>query len=69
MPRIFLKDINNGNFLTWRGINNQAFLKYLPPIIKTTLGNLDQECKNLQLEKQVKSELEIEKDKYLYPGI
>ena len=38
-------------------------LKHLPPIIATALGHLDQECKNLQSTKQVKSELEVEEDK------
>ena len=68
-PRIFPKAINNGNFLTWPGLNNQILLKHLPPIIVTALGHLDQEWNNLQSTKQLKSELEIEEDKYFHPDI
>ena len=68
-PITFLKLIIHGNFLTWRGLNNQLFLKHILPSIATALGHLDQERKNLQLTKQVKSELEIEEDKNLYPNI
>ena len=46
-PGNFLKAIENGNLLTWPGLNNQQFLKHLPPIIATALGHLDQERKNL----------------------
>ena len=61
-PRTFLNSIENGNLLTWPGLNNQHLMKHLPPIIVTALGHLDQERKNLQSIKQVKSELEIEED-------
>ena len=54
VQRIFLKVINNGNFLTWTGFNNQTLLKHLTPIIENSLGHLYQEQKNLQLMKQVK---------------
>ena len=46
-PRTFLKAVNNGNFLTWTGLNNQKISKHLPPIIATALGHMDQERKNL----------------------
>ena len=46
----------NGNLLTWTGLNNQQLLNHLPPSITTALGNMDQERKNLQSTKQVKSE-------------
>ena len=68
-----LKAINNGNFLTWTGLNNTKLLKHLPPRITTALGNIDQEISNLQLKKPntkiispVKSELEIEEDTYFF---
>ena len=44
-------------------------LKHLQKIIATALGHLDQECKNLQSTKQIKSEFYIEEDKYFYPDI
>ena len=44
-------------------------LKYLLLSITTALGHLDQECKNLQSTKQIKSEFYIEEDKYFYPDI
>ena len=66
-PRIFLKAIKNGNFLTWPGLNNQLLLKHMPPIIATSLGHIDQERKNLQSTKHVKSEVEVEEDTDFYP--
>ena len=30
-PRTFLKAINNGNYLTWPGLNNQQLLNHPPP--------------------------------------
>ena len=65
-PRTFLKTIKNGNFLTWPGLNNQKLLKHLPPIIATSLGNIDQELKNLQSTKIVKSEVEVEEGSDFY---
>ena len=53
-PRTLLKAINNGNFLIWPGLNNQQCLEHLPPSIATSLGNMDQERKNLQSTKHVK---------------
>ena len=57
----------NGNLLTWPGLNNQYFLKHLPPSIETDLSDMDQERKNFQSTKQVKSELEIEEDSKFQP--
>ena len=68
-PRNFLKAIKNGNFLTCPGLNNQQLLDNLPPSIATALGHLDQERKNLQPTKNVKSELVFEEDRYFYPDI
>ena len=68
-PRTFLKAIKNGNFLTWKGLNNQQWLKHLPSSIATDLGHLNQKRKNLQSTKQVKSELEVEENKEFYPEI
>ena len=68
-PRTFLKKINNGNFLTWLGLNNQTSLKHLPSSIETALGHLYQERKNLQLTNQVKYELDIEECKDFYADI
>ena len=62
-----MKAIKNGNFITFPGLNNQKLLKHLSTSIVTYLRHLDQEHKNLQLTKKVKSELDIEEDKYLYP--
>ena len=59
-PKNFPEGNKNGNFLTWTGLKNQNFLKHIPPSIATSQGNLDQERKNLQSTKQVKSYLEIE---------
>ena len=71
----FLEAINNGNFLTWVGLNNPILLKHLPTSIATALVHLDREQKNLHLEKtdtkmisSVKPELNIEEDKYFYPN-
>ena len=61
-PKNFSAFNKNGNILTWPGLNNQHLMKHLPPIIVTALGHLDQNRKNLQSIKQVKSELEIEED-------
>ena len=47
-PRIFLKEIRNGNLLTWPDLNNKQLLKHLTPRIATALGHLDQEQNNLQ---------------------
>ena len=66
-PRTLLKAIKNGNFLTWKGLNNKQLLKHLEPIIATALGHLYQERKNLQSTKNVKSEVEVEKDSNFYP--
>ena len=57
--RNLLNAINNGNFLTWPGLNNEQLLKHLPPRIETALGHMDQERKNLQSTKPVKSEVEV----------
>ena len=38
-----------GKFLTWTGINNKQLLKHICTSIATSLGYLDQECKNFQL--------------------
>ena len=62
-----MKSIKNGNLLTWPGFKNQTLLKNLRPSIATNLGHLYQERKNLQSKKQVKPELDIGEDKYLYP--
>ena len=43
--RTFLKEIKNGNLLTWTGLNNPQLLKHLTPIITTALGHMDQERK------------------------
>ena len=65
--RTFLKEIKNGNFLTWTGLNNPQLLKHLTPIIATALGHTNQERKNLQSKKHVKSEVEVEEDRIFYP--
>ena len=52
-PITLLKTINNGNFLTWPGLNNQQLLKHLLPIIATALEHLDRKRKNFQSTKQV----------------
>ena len=69
MPRTFMKVIKNGNFLNWKGLKNQQFFKTYTPSIATALVQLDQYRKNLQSTNQVKSEKEIEEDKYFYPDI
>ena len=73
-PRKFSKSINNGNFLTWTGLNNPTLLKHPPPSIATTLGHIYPERKNLQSTKPdikmispEKSELEIEEDTSFFP--
>ena len=55
IPRDFLKEIKNGNFLPWPGLNNKKLLRHLPPRIETALGRLDKERKNIQSKKQFKS--------------
>ena len=66
-PRIFLKAINNGKFLTCPGLKSQQLLKYLPPRIAKSLGHIYQERRNLQYTKHVKSEGIVEKDSDFYP--
>ena len=51
-----------------RCINNQQLLKNLTPIIATSLGHMDQERKDLQSTKSVKSEVDFEEDRDFYPG-
>ena len=46
-----------------------TIVKHLPPSIATALIHLDQERKNLQSTKHVKSKWDIEEDKYFYPDI
>ena len=41
IPRTFLKAIKNGDLITLVGLNNQHFLKHLPPSIITALVHLD----------------------------
>ena len=55
----FLKAINDGNFLTWPGLNNKPLLEHMHPSIAASLGHMDQERKNLQSTKHVKSEVEV----------
>ena len=62
-----LKAINNGNLLTWIGLNNQQLLKHMPPSIATALGHMDQEMKKLQYKKHIKPEVEVEEDSHFYP--
>jgi hypothetical protein len=40
--------INNGNFISWPGINTLSIDKHLPKSIDSAKGHLDQERKNLQ---------------------
>ena len=44
----FIKAINNGNFLTWPGLNASLIKKQLPKSLATAQGHLNQERKNLQ---------------------
>ena len=60
-PRAFMKAINNGNLLTWPGLNNKNLLKHLPPRIETTLGHMDQERKNLQSTKHINQKWKLRK--------
>ena len=52
-----------------RSFNNKTLFKNTPPSIATDLGNLDQECNNIQLTKQFKYKLEVEENKVFYPDI
>ena len=47
-PRTFLRAINNGNLLTWPGLNITDITRFLPAFIATALGHLDQERANLK---------------------
>ena len=60
----FSKAINNGNFISWPGINSINFKKILPTTIATEKGHLDQERSNLQSTKLTTSE---ETDKDFFP--
>ena len=66
-PRTCKKDIKNGNLIMWTRINNTQLLKHILKSIATALGHLGQEQNNLQLTKPVKTELDIQEDKYFYP--
>ena len=59
-PKKITEGDKNGNLLTCPGLNNQQLLKHLPPSIATSLRYMDQERKNPQTTKQVKSELELD---------
>ena len=45
---IFFRAINNGNFLTWPGLNIPNITRFLPASIAAALGHIDQERANLQ---------------------
>ena len=66
-PITFLKAINNENFLTWIGLNNQQLLNHITPNISTSLEYMDQERKNIQSTKHIKSEVGVEEDRSFYP--
>jgi hypothetical protein len=44
----FIKAVQNGNFITWPGLEASTIRKFLPDSIATAKGHLDQEQKNLQ---------------------
>ena len=68
-PKNFTEGNKTGNFFTWPGLNNQQLLDNIATSIETVFGNMEQEIKNPQSTKQVKSELELEEDRGLYPYI
>ena len=45
--------IDNGNFLTWPGIDDATIKKCLSETMNTAKGHLDQEMKNLQSTKNI----------------
>ena len=69
---MFQKLINNGNFITWLGIDKINFHALIQSTLATSKGHLDQERKHLQSTK-ISSETEIDhfpiKDKKLYECI
>ena len=44
----FIRAKNNGNYVTWSGIDAINFKKHLDPTVETAKGHLSQERKNLQ---------------------
>ena len=48
----FQNSSNNGNFITWLGIQITNFKKWLGTTLATSLGHLDQEHNNLQSTKK-----------------
>jgi hypothetical protein len=44
--------VNNGNFVTWPGIESLSLAKHVPKSIDSAKGHLDQERKNLQSTKK-----------------
>ena len=46
--RTWIQAIKKGHFRTWPGVTVNAIKQYLPKSEATTLGHLDQQCKNIQ---------------------
>jgi hypothetical protein len=53
VPSTWKRAIQNGNFITWPGIDSISVDKHLPKSIASTKSHLDQERKNLQSTKPV----------------
>lgn len=51
-PSTFLDAIENGNFITWPGLNSKLIRKHLPASPNTVKGHLRQEQKNLRSTRQ-----------------
>ena len=54
----FRHAIQNGNFVTWPGVDDPYIIKYFMETINTAKGHLDQEMKNLQSTKLTPSAIE-----------
>ena len=46
--RTWIQAIKKGHFRTWPGVMVDAIKQYLPKSEATTLGHLDQQCRNIQ---------------------
>ena len=58
----FQKAIRKGHFITWPGIENMNFPKFIENILPTAKGHIDQERANLQSMKDSTNEVDEELD-------
>ena len=65
----FQKTIRKGNFVTWPGINEINFKKFIINILPTAKGHLDQERANLQSTKRTDNDDNTDEDYFPMDGM